>query len=114
MPRVPDWESGACSILRVKSNIQDCAAEFDEAELDLQREILRPINERIVEAGGTVADFSSRWCSEGRCSTVNGESIEFRDQEHITVGASEALVGEFAELIAGRTPSQALPFVADD
>ncbi len=111
VPRPLQWEPGACSVIRWGAESDSCTLEIEAAEENQSAAAIALVRERVERAGARVVDPGAQWCDAERCRTrLDGRHL-YRDHFHITVFASEALAGDFAELASLVDTGRPLAFV---
>lgn len=110
VPRLGEWDPGACSITRWGADRPNCDAVVAPDDLAMQREQMAQLGVPLVAEGARLVDVSGQWCDELSCETQVGDTFVFRDATHISVAASESLAGVFRSIVSDTDEPAALPF----
>lgn len=110
VPHFLDWDPRTCAPARLRRG--DCGRTIDVTQVDDERGGVvaaeRAAATAAVGAPATTVDLVPELCADGRCTTNDGGRWRYHDGVHLTVGASTALQGTFADLIES-TASDAAP-----
>jgi len=97
----PYWDPLRCSVFDIIGG--HCADSTDlTATLEQRAGARRALDEAAAESGAQLVDLRDVLCPEGRCGTERNGVVLYRDNSHLSVGASTGTSPVFAVLL--RTP----------
>jgi peptidoglycan/LPS O-acetylase OafA/YrhL len=90
------WDLGSCTLLRIARG--ECTVTMPLAHADrMQSDSLLAATTATRDAGATLLNLRGALCPDGVCGGPNGQN--WNDGSHISVDASAALAGRFAQAI---------------
>ncbi len=101
VPKPVNWNNSAtCSQLAIILHPERCGfADFDSHGEAPQRSAHAAEAQAASSTGIEVWDFSDQICPTGRCTARGAGQMVWRDQNHISIATSTALVKRTAELL---------------